>query len=90
ILNEAVLGIDIGTSSVKVIAVSKEGEVLAKVSEGLDIIQLQSGCNEQQPDEWFEATKSCIRQILSASALSDIYIRGLSLSGQMHSLVVLD
>ncbi|MDN8847940.1 FGGY family carbohydrate kinase, partial [Staphylococcus aureus] len=49
ILNEAVLGIDVGTSSVKVIAVSKEGEVLAKVSEELDVIQLQSGYNEQQP-----------------------------------------
>lgn len=90
ILNEAVLGIDVGTSSVKVIAVNKEGEVLAKVSEDLDIIQLQSGYNEQQPDEWFEATKSCIRQILSNDSLNDIYIRALSLSGQMHSLVALD
>ena len=46
-MQEVVLGIDLGTSAVKIIAVDKEGQVLVTVSEPLTLIQQQPGYNEQ-------------------------------------------
>lgn len=89
-MTEAVLGIDVGTSSVKVIAVNRNGEVIQTVSEPLKIIQHQSGFNEQCPNDWFEATQNCIKQLLKTHEMRHIDVKGLSLSGQMHSLVILD
>ncbi|PTI04953.1 xylulokinase [Staphylococcus xylosus] len=89
-MENAVLGIDIGTSSVKVIAVNNKGEVLETMSEPLHLIQPQPGYNEQHPDRWFEATKSCIKQLLKRDTMQHIHVKGISLSGQMHSLVILD
>lgn len=87
---EAVLGIDIGTGSVKVIAVNKSGDVIQTVSEQLEIIQPQNGYNEQYPDDWFKATKNCINKLIKNPQMENVDIKGLSLSGQMHSLVILD
>lgn len=89
-VNEAVLGIDIGTGSVKVIAVSKQGEVIQTVTEQLEMIQPQAGYNEQRPEDWFRATIQCIRRLLHDPQMANIEVCGLSLSGQMHSLVILD
>ncbi|MGO3273853.1 MAG: xylulokinase [Staphylococcus equorum] len=89
-MTDAVLGIDIGTSSVKVIAVNRHGKVLQSASESLDIIQPQNGFNEQHPEAWFEATKRCIKRLMVTDEVKHMHISGLSLSGQMHSLVILD
>ena len=59
---DAVLGIDIGTGSVKVIAVSRQGKVIQTVSEHLKMIQPQAGYNEQRPDDWVSATIQCIKK----------------------------
>lgn len=62
-MQEVVLGIDLGTSAVKIIAVDKEGQVLVTVSEPLTLIQQQPGYNEQDPDEWLDAVKQGIKRV---------------------------
>src|SRR5699024_472773 len=89
-VKEIVLGIDIGTSSVKAIAINKRGDVLDSVSEPIDVINQQTGFSEQNPDDWFKASKDCIKYLLNSVKLANMKIKGISFSGQMHSLVLLD
>ena len=56
-LKEVVLGIDLGTSSIKVIAVNQQGDVIESENASLSLIQEQSGYSEQDPEDWFQATK---------------------------------
>ncbi|BCU53391.1 D-xylulose kinase [Staphylococcus auricularis] len=89
-MDNIVLGIDIGTSSVKTIAVNQQGTVLASVSEPLTIEHQQSGYSEQHPDAWVAATKANIRKLVDDPSIDHTKIEGISFSGQMHSLVILD
>lgn len=89
-VKEIVLGIDIGTSSVKAIVINKRGDVLDSVSEPIDVINQQTGFSEQNPDDWFKASKDCIKYLLNSVKLANMKVKGISFSGQMHSLVLLD
>ena len=89
-MKEVVLGIDIGTSSVKAIAVDKQGAVVAVAKEDLNIYHDYPGYSEQDPDEWFEAATSCVKQLRQDEAMAHYVIKGLSFSGQMHGLVLLN
>ena len=55
---EAFLGIDIGTSAVKILVVEKTGNIIANHTEPLGIIIKKPGWAEQKPDDWWEATKN--------------------------------
>ena len=81
------IGIDLGTSSLKGILVDKKGDVLRSFSEEYPVYYPHEGWSEQNPEDWFMAAVKVIRK------LSDGYekeIKGLSVAGQMHGLVVLD
>lgn len=80
------LGIDIGTSSVKVIVTSPAGDVLASASAHYPLHQPHPNWSEQDPADWWTATQSATRSLGPlASSISAI-----GLSGQMHGLVLLD
>ncbi|GAF64740.1 putative sugar kinase [Bacillus sp. TS-2] len=83
-----VLGIDLGTSAVKVVAVNKAGEVVQQASRPFDLYQEKSGYSEQNPEQWIEQTIAAIHEI--QGVLGKDSIEGLSFSGQMHGLVLLD
>ncbi|WP_144931916.1 xylulokinase [Paenibacillus sp. 32O-W] len=85
-----VIGIDLGTSSVKTVLVSREGEVCHEASREYPLIQLQSGYSEQDPEEWVRQTKLCLKDLLLRAAVPPEAIEGISFSGQMHGLVLLD
>lgn len=89
-LEELVLGIDLGTSSVKVIAVDQQGIIITSASEAISISQPQNGYSEQNPDEWVEATKAAIKSITQTLDNQYYQVKGMSFSGQMHGLVLLD
>ncbi|RUY74896.1 xylulokinase, partial [Mesorhizobium sp. M7A.F.Ca.CA.001.10.2.1] len=59
-MDEIVLGVDLGTSSVKVIAVNRQGNVLDVTNSSLSLIQEHNGYSEQDPEEWFQSTKDAI------------------------------
>lgn len=83
-----ILGIDIGTSGVKVIAVSAEGAVLSSATEGYEMVTTEQGYAEQDPLEWWAATVKAVRSVMQEENRSDVLAIGLS--GQMHGLVALD
>lgn len=85
-----VIGVDLGTSAVKTLLVNQEGAVVDEVSKSYPLIQEISGYSEQEPEEWVEKTTEAIAELVRnfRGQVSDI--EGISFSGQMHGLVVLD
>ncbi len=78
------VGIDVGTTGVKAIAISPTGEVLGRAEEEYPLSIPRPGWAEQDPEDWWHATE----RALAALAVSDV--AGIGLSGQMHGLVALD
>lgn len=78
-----VIGIDVGTSSVKGVAVDEAGAVIAEAERPLPISRPHPGWSEQDPEDWWAATEAVLGDLDAGTA------DGIGLSGQMHGLVVL-
>lgn len=91
-MEKLVLGIDIGTSSIKTLAVNDKGHIIASASSPLTIQHAYPGYCEQQPDEWFSVTIETMQEVINdlKQTHSKFEINGISFSGQMHGLIVLD
>jgi xylulokinase len=85
-----VLGIDLGTSSLKGILVTRKGRIIAEASSDYPIFNPALGFSEQKPEDWIKAAENVIRRILIIVPDAKKNIEGISFSGQMHSLVLLD
>ncbi|MFB6468915.1 xylulokinase [Cytobacillus sp. Hz8] len=85
-----VIGVDLGTSSVKVLLVNQLGEVQYSVSKDYPLIHKQPGYSEQKPEDWVDKTIDALKQLVSEANVQAEDIEGLSFSGQMHGLVLLD
>lgn len=84
------LGIDLGTSSVKIIAMKQDGKVIASVSKEYPVFYPQAGWAEQNPEDWWDATKEGIKELIERNNLDKASIKSIGFSGQMHGLVALD
>src|SRR5690554_1725114 len=84
------LGLDIGTSGVKGLLLSEEGEILLTKTENYPLSTPRSGWAEQNPEDWWDASRKCIGGIIRDSGIEAAAIKGISFSGQMHSSVFLD
>src|SRR4051812_30824082 len=84
------LGIDIGTSGTKTIAIDERGTILASASAEYPCEHPRPGWSEQDPKLWWEATATTVRQVLERGGLKPAEIGGVGLSGQMHGSVFLD
>ena len=83
-----VLGVDLGTSAVKVLLVSKTGKVVDEVSKDYPLYHDKPGYSEQDPEDWVKQTKAALKEL--TSRMDDpSQVEGLSFSGQMHGLVLL-
>lgn len=89
-MEKYVLGIDLGTSSVKVLAMNRAGKVVSQASEKYSLSQPLPGYSEQDPADWVQSTIHCLRQLLTTMGVPGSCIEGVSFSGQMHGLVLLD
>ncbi|MGX2944828.1 xylulokinase [Enterococcus alishanensis] len=87
---EYVLGIDLGTSSLKGIVMNQEGSVEETASTNYVTFHPQSGFSEQDPKVWIEAFHEVLTELLAKKPALKENLVGISFSGQMHSLVVLD
>lgn len=85
-----VIGVDLGTSAVKVLLVNREGVVTAEASEEYPLFQPRSGYSEQDPEDWVRGTLAALKKVVSESGVDPQAIEGISFSGQMHGLVLLD
>ena len=79
-----VVGIDVGTSAVKAIAVGEDGTVRERREIAYPLATPRPGWSEQDPEDWWRATEQAL------DGLVDGEISGIGLSGQMHGLVTLD
>ena len=84
------LGIDLGTSSVKALLSTETGRILGWGSAGYPILRPHPGWAEQRPGDWWRATVAAVRQALSCARDTSAPIAAVGLSGQMHGTVLLD
>ena len=77
------VGLDVGTTGVKALALSPEGDVLARVEESYELSTPHPGWAEQDPEDWWRAAERALAALGGEPA-------AIGLSGQMHGLVVLD
>ncbi|MET3556988.1 xylulokinase [Streptococcus rupicaprae] len=85
-----VLGIDLGTSSLKGLLVDRTGAVVAQASADYDVVHAQPGYSEQDPNDWLKACDSVLNELAEKVTDFTSELEGISFSGQMHSLVLLD
>lgn len=84
------LGIDIGTSGTKTLAMREDGEILASATVEYPLSSPRPGWSEQAPEDWWNASAKSVREVLRKAGLSPDDISGIGLSGQMHGSVFLD
>ena len=75
------VGLDVGTTGVKALRISAEGEVLARAEEEYPLATPQPGWAEQDPEDWWRASQAVLARLPEGPV---------GYSGQMHGLVVLD
>ena len=86
--NMKFIGIDLGTSSVKLLLMNEAGEILNSVSREYPISFPKPGWSEQNPIDWYNETIKGIKDLIKG--VDKASIKGLSFGGQMHGLVILD
>lgn len=84
------MGIDIGTSNVKIIIISSDGQLIATETSSYPLNSPQAGWSEQNPADWWNSTQKALKAVIKKNDINSEEIKGISLSGQMHSLVMLD
>lgn len=82
------IGIDIGTSGTKVLAIDEKGSVAATASAEYPLSTPKPLWAEQRAEDWWDATCACLQQVLQTVPADEV--AGVGLSGQMHGLVMLD
>lgn len=84
------LGVDVGTSGTKTIAVDARGRVLAAASAEYPCHHPKPLWSEQDPDDWWKGVVTTIRAVVKQAKLKPADVKGIGLSGQMHGSVFLD
>lgn len=82
------IGIDLGTSGVKLLLVDSFGKVINSHTETYPIFYSNGNWSEQNPSDWWNATIAGLKCLLNDTDKSQV--KGISFGGQMHGLVMLD
>ena len=85
-MSEALVGLDVGTTAVKGIAIDRGGSVLARTQLGYPLSTPRPGWAEQDPEDWWHAAEAVLSRLRDEAGPP----AGIGLSGQMHGLVALD
>lgn len=84
------MGIDVGTTGVKVLLIDEYGNVVGSAIEEYPMYTPYPQWAEQDPEDWWDAAYEAIRRVLSHPDLDLEEIEGVGLTGQMHGMVMLD
>ncbi len=87
-MTDVLLGIDIGTSATKAIAIDLDGRVVASASGEYPLHSARPGWSEQDPQDWWTATANSITSIVRSNP--ELRVRAIGFSGQMHGSVLID
>ncbi|MBQ9910052.1 MAG: xylulokinase [Lachnospiraceae bacterium] len=82
------IGIDLGTSAVKLLLVDEKGAILNEASRDYPLSFPHPGWSEQSPEDWWEAVKDALPELLQG--FDRKCVAGIGAGGQMHGLVILD
>ena len=82
------IGIDLGTSGIKVILLGDNAAVIDSASAELVISRPQPLWSEQAPEHWWQALQSCMQQLAARQSLAAV--KAIGLAGQMHGATLLD
>ncbi|HMJ39708.1 MAG TPA: FGGY family carbohydrate kinase, partial [Verrucomicrobiae bacterium] len=81
------IGLDIGTSGARALAVSESGEVVAAAAQEYPLLTPRPGWTEQNPEDWWQASRKVLAEVAKAVQGN---VTGIGLTGQMHGAVFLD
>lgn len=84
------IGIDLGTSSVKLLALNQEGDIIGDITKEYPVYYPKTNWAEQNPEDWWEQTENGFKELIDKFNLPKDQIKSIGLSGQMHGLVALD
>lgn len=84
------LGIDIGTSEVKALLLDASQQIVGQAGAPLTVTRPRSLWSEQDPQDWWNATRQALAALRLAHPREFSAVRGLGLSGQMHGATLLD
>ena len=82
------IGVDLGTSAVKLLLMNQNGVCVKSVSREYPISYPKPGWSEQNPEDWYRQTSDGLRELLPD--IDKSRVAGIGVSGQMHGLVALD
>ncbi len=84
------LGIDLGTSEVKVVLLDEGGGIAASATAPLEVLRPQPRWSEQSAESWWEASLASIDKLRASHPAALAAVKGIGLSGQMHGATLLD
>ena len=84
------IGIDLGTSSVKMILVDYKQNILATSNTSLTVQNPKDGYSEQNPSEWIDATVECLEGLKSKKPKEFSETISIGISGHMHGATLID
>ena len=82
------IGVDLGTSAVKLLLMKGNGEIANIVSKEYPLSFPNPGWSEQNPEDWWTQVKAGIKELIAGVDGNEV--KGISFGGQMHGLVILD
>jgi xylulokinase len=82
-VTRALVGLDVGTTGVKAVALSRDGDLVALAEHGYPLSTPQPGWAEQDPEDWWRAAEAALAELA-------VEPEAIGLTGQMHGLVALD
>ncbi|MEY2952720.1 MAG: hypothetical protein RLZZ401_807, partial [Pseudomonadota bacterium] len=83
------LGIDLGTSGVKLLLLDERQQLCASADTPLSLQRPHPAWCEQHPEDWWQALEQAVTQLRAAAPAAWAQVRGIGLSGQMHGAVCL-
>src|SRR6056300_1002266 len=84
------IGIDLGTSSVKIILVDHDQNILATSNSSLTVQNPRDGYSEQNPNEWINATLECLESLKNKKPKEFAETIAIGISGHMHGATLID
>lgn len=78
------VGLDLGTSGVKVLLIDENQHVVASADEGQGVARVHPGWSEQDPADWIQTTDQALYKLKKSHGDALSAVKGIGLSGQMH------
>ncbi len=89
-MNPVAIGLDIGTSGLKAVAIRPDGQVVAESHASYELLTPKPGWTEQRPEDWLLAARSTLKELAGLLKEKNCLPVAIGLTGQMHGAVFLD